>query len=606
MAPLAATLGGLTAVAALAFALVVLAAGPRRPEARFLGATLALGGLALLGNARASLPLAWQGLVGAGASAATALAPAFLYYFVSLWPERNPLNRPGRVACAVGPGLLLALSVAVPLASPEAFLRAALVSLYTALVSAVVLVDLARRMAADPDPRTRLLFPALWFLALPAVATGARQVVHGAAGLAGRPFFEPETVAVASVVHLLVLAGASATALGLARSAGPGAHVVRRTVAAALLLQIAFKVPEVPYFLVGPWGGPDASPFRPFINVEIGARWLVFGALVSAAVLRHGMLGLGASARRAAARVAVAAAFGTVAVVVLAVAEAVGVPPPTAGQAALVVVALAVSQGFRSLVDRVGVALYGLPSASAEADGPLVPGALVLGRWRIARLLGRGGSGRTFLARDERLGRDVALKEVLVEGDPEAAMREARLAARVRHPRVVAVHDVLPRPGAALIVSEFVPGGSLAERLARGPLSPEEAATLFGQVLEGLAAVHAAGLVHRDVKPANVLLDGSGARICDFGIAREGGGTVVSSAEAFAGTPGAMAPEQARGGAATPASDVYGAALLARRMCASWPNEAERVLDRALDEAPGRRWPDAGEMLAAWRAAQPL
>lgn len=604
MAPLAATLGGLTALAAVAFAGIVVAAGPRRPEARFLAATLACGGLAVLAPARDVVGEPWSGLLAAGASAAAALAAAFLYYFASLWPERNALNAPWRVAAVVGPGFLLAASFAIRLPDAPAFLRAAVLSLYTGAVAAVLLVDLARRFAADPDPRTRLLFPALWFLALPAVATAARQVVHGAAALAGRPPFEPATVAWASAAHLAVLALASAAALALARSAGPGARVVRRTVAAAFLLQLAFKLPEVPYFLGGAASGPDVSPFRPVIGVETALRWLLFGALVSAAILRHGMLGLGVRARRAAARVAVAAAFGVAAVVALEVARGLGMPSPTVGEVAVVAAALAVSQGFRTLVDRVAVAVYGLPREDGGHAGPLVPGALVHGRWRVLRLLGRGGSGRTFLARDERLGRDVALKEVLVEGDAEAATREARLAARVRHPRVVAVHDVLPDVGAALVVSEYVPGGSLAARISAGPVPEDEAARLVEDVLEGLAAVHAAGVVHGDVKPANVLLDATGARIADFGIAREGGGTVASAAEAFAGTPGAMAPEQARGDRATPASDVYGVGLLARKLRATWSEERGRVLAQALAEAPSSRYADAGAMLAAWRQAR--
>ena len=150
-----------------------------------------------------------------------------------------------------------------------------------------------------------------------------------------------------------------------------------------------------------------------------------------------------------------------------------------------------------------------------------------------------------------------------------------------------------------------MPGGSLADRVARaGPIAQEEGATLVAEVLAGLAHVHAQGLVHRDVKPSNVLLDADGvAHVADFGVTR-----ILRAEETrvpgVVGTPRFMAPEQARGELATPASDVYSVALLARASIAGpFPSAREAVLQRALAQDPSARYRDAGEMLAAWRAA---
>jgi serine/threonine protein kinase len=235
-------------------------------------------------------------------------------------------------------------------------------------------------------------------------------------------------------------------------------------------------------------------------------------------------------------------------------------------------------------------------------------GVLVSARYRIENLLGRGASGRVFLAHDEVIARRAVIKELHADTSGEQAVREARTASAAAHPNVVVLYDVVQRNGTTLLVQEHVSGGSLAERVERaGPLSAAEGTKILLGILEGLAAVHLAGIVHRDLKPANVLLDARGVpKVADFGIARvRSGETVGYASEAqFVGTPEFMAPEQRRGQIATFATDVYAVGALARRCIGeSLPAPIEGVVGRSLKESPVDRWPDAGAMLAAFREA---
>ena len=189
------------------------------------------------------------------------------------------------------------------------------------------------------------------------------------------------------------------------------------------------------------------------------------------------------------------------------------------------------------------------------------------------RLLGEGGGGRTWLARDRSRDRLVVLKEPLErwQQDPatrEAVLREARLAAKVRHPNVVAVEEVVEGNGSPVIVMEYLEGGSLADLLrSRGTLPWREAVNLGVDILRGVEAVHAAGIVHRDLKPSNILLDGQGnPKIADFGIALppSPNRTVIDGASTQrAGTYLYMAPE-VRSGASTgdKRGDLYACAVL--------------------------------------------
>jgi hypothetical protein len=191
---------------------------------------------------------------------------------------------------------------------------------------------------------------------------------------------------------------------------------------------------------------------------------------------------------------------------------------------------------------------------------------IVAGRYRLSRVVGRGGMGVLWAARDEMLGRDVAVKELrpCVGGadqhDPvsrERALREARAAARVTHPSAVTVYDVVEEDGRPWIVMELLPSRTLADVLVDGPLAPAAVARIGLDLLDALIAAHAAGVVHRDVKPGNVLLADGRTVLVDFGIAVVDGDASLTSPGLLLGSPAFMAPERARGETPTPASDLW-------------------------------------------------
>ncbi|GAA2590605.1 hypothetical protein GCM10010304_39070 [Streptomyces roseoviolaceus] len=208
-------------------------------------------------------------------------------------------------------------------------------------------------------------------------------------------------------------------------------------------------------------------------------------------------------------------------------------------------------------------------------------GRLLAGRYRVAAQLGRGGMGIVWKAVDEVLGREVAVKELRTYTDvagPELAalrlrmQREARAAARVRHPGVIAVHDIAEVDGRPLIVMELVDGPSLDDVLREsGTLDPREAAGIGAKVMDALSAAHRAGVLHRDVKPGNILLDRSGRVVLtDFGIATmddpgDGSATHLTRSGELVGSLDYLAPERAQGADPGPASDIWalGATLYA-------------------------------------------
>ncbi|SDQ91777.1 serine/threonine-protein kinase [Thermostaphylospora chromogena] len=190
------------------------------------------------------------------------------------------------------------------------------------------------------------------------------------------------------------------------------------------------------------------------------------------------------------------------------------------------------------------------------------------GRYRLLNPLGEGGSGTVWLATDDMLGRDVAIKEVrlgpgLDESRRrelcEAAVREANVAARLRHPSIVTVHDVLIEDGRPWLVMELLSGSSLEEMVReRGPLPPHQIARAGVHILAALAVAHAAGVVHRDIKPSNIFLTRTGrAVLTDFGIAAVEGEAAQDRTLHLVGAPAFIAPERLRGEPDGPAGDLW-------------------------------------------------
>jgi serine/threonine-protein kinase len=276
---------------------------------------------------------------------------------------------------------------------------------------------------------------------------------------------------------------------------------------------------------------------------------------------------------------------------------------------------------------------------------------VVAGRYELAELIGTGGNGRVFAGRDRVLDRRVAVKLVDAEAvrhrDPagrERFLAEARSSAGFTHPNAVAVFDAGEADGSLFLVMELVEGETLAARLAReGPLDPAVAARIAGDVLAALDAAHRAGIVHRDVKPANVLLDARGtAKLADFGIAKRLDSVAASLTNPgqFFGTPKYLAPEQVDGRSVSGATDVYATGIVLfemlsgrppfdegqpmatamaqrdaqvpdlRTMRPDVPDVLVAVVDRALRKDPHERFASAAAMRAAltaplWPAPRP-
>ena len=200
------------------------------------------------------------------------------------------------------------------------------------------------------------------------------------------------------------------------------------------------------------------------------------------------------------------------------------------------------------------------------------PGRLVAGRYRLKSQIGGGGMGTVWLARDELLGREVAIKQVLsppgvaaAEADQQRqrALREGRIAARLSHPHAISVYDVALESDQPWLVMEYLPSRSLSAVLTEdGVLRVDQVAQIGAQVADALAATHAAGIVHRDVKPANILIGQGGrieglVKITDFGISHASGDVTLTQTGQITGTPAFLAPEVAQGREMTEASDVF-------------------------------------------------
>ncbi len=268
---------------------------------------------------------------------------------------------------------------------------------------------------------------------------------------------------------------------------------------------------------------------------------------------------------------------------------------------------------------------------------PDLSGCALDGRYELHAVIGEGAFGRVYSGRDRRLERPVAIKMIKPwwAEDPEwveSFEREARLLARVSDPGIVQIFDVGQAAEGLYYVSELVQGDSLAGRLRRGPLAPWDAAAVAEQLCRALGHAHAQSVVHRDVKPANILISSDGrVKVGDFGVARLAEGSSDGATATIVGTPRYMAPEQARGRAITPATDVYSVGIVLYEMLAGRPPFTERsavelalrhlndtpaplpastpvqlrtVVERALAKSPAARYRDGRQMADALAQAQ--
>ena len=265
---------------------------------------------------------------------------------------------------------------------------------------------------------------------------------------------------------------------------------------------------------------------------------------------------------------------------------------------------------------------------------------VIADRYRLGPVLGRGGMGEVREATDQRLGRSVAVKllQPSMASDPGARNRfedEARSAAKLVHPNTVAVFDTGEHEGIPYIVMEHLPGRTLADEIAEGPLAPARVRTVALQVLGALEAAHRAGVIHRDIKPGNILLTTDGtAKVGDFGIAKTAEGLDHTATGMILGTPSYLAPERILGAPATERSDLYATGVvLYEALTGSKPFAARTPLataaaiqhgepppltdartgadpgliaaiERAMAKDPERRFASAAAMAADIQAAQ--
>ncbi|MGI5270663.1 serine/threonine-protein kinase [Nonomuraea sp. CA-218870] len=250
-------------------------------------------------------------------------------------------------------------------------------------------------------------------------------------------------------------------------------------------------------------------------------------------------------------------------------------------------------------------------------------GERLANRYLLLRPLGSGGMGRVWLARDEMLDREVAVKELtLPEGLPPhdraeliaRAAREAQATAQLRHPGIVALHDVVVEHDRPWLVMELLRGRTLGDAVREhGPMPQEYAARIGAEMLDALAAAHARGLQHRDVKPGNVFLTDSGrAVLTDFGIARQEGQSTLTEQGLMIGSPGFIAPERLEGGPGGPASDVWSLGATLFVAVTGGPaydgTAAQRIratLTQPVPHAPGPLGPVIAAMMAPDPAARP-
>lgn len=403
--------------------------------------------------------------------------------------------------------------------------------LYSAAFAYSVIL-LARSLARERDPEAiagrALLLSAFIVPAARAIREGLSQTWRWAfldpLGI-DRPPLLPEAillqVAVAVILSLLPAVLLRSAPSPRAREAGAAG------IALATLVSIAVAL-----------GGTGEQPIAPI-------RWIFFALIVAYGALRHGLFGARRVALAAFERPLAAGAFGVLAILFVLAIDVVATDE------------IAIPGGIGVAV--LATALVLVMSGTKLRPGPAAP------RYSMERELGRGGGGRAMLALDTRLHRSVVLKRV---GAGDDALREARAAARVSHPSLVAVHDVAEEPEGPVLVMEYVPGGTLEERLKLAPLGRAEAKRLALDLTEGLQALHDVNIVHGDVKAGNVFFRADGrAALGDFGSARtavEETLATLSRAPASASLAG-VAPEALTGERVDGRADVYGLGALLYR-----------------------------------------
>jgi eukaryotic-like serine/threonine-protein kinase len=246
-------------------------------------------------------------------------------------------------------------------------------------------------------------------------------------------------------------------------------------------------------------------------------------------------------------------------------------------------------------------AIQNAPYRPQELDATaLAPGSR-LGPYRIESKLGEGGMGEVFRAIDTRLGRAVAIKTIR-EQFIARFQREARAISSLNHPNICILHDVGPN----YLVMELVEGETIAARLKRGAIPAEQAILYARQIASALEAAHAKGTIHRDLKPGNVMLTGSGAKVLDFGLATLEGDQTLTAEGMVMGTPAYMAPEQWAGRTADARSDIYAFGWIIYEMLTGERASPQRqrirarrleaIVNRCLKEDPGSRWQSATEL----------
>lgn len=274
-------------------------------------------------------------------------------------------------------------------------------------------------------------------------------------------------------------------------------------------------------------------------------------------------------------------------------------------------------------------------------ESPPNVAARCVGHYTLRRELGRGGMSVVYEALDTRTGQPVALKLLRLPPTLDAAEtdaliarfeREARTVARLSHPNVIGIHEIGAVEGQHFLAMEFLRGQTLRQRLTQSRLTVRDACSILTQIAGALDTVHAAGIVHRDVKASNIMLlpDGT-AKLLDFGIARSREEAEITAAGAILGTPSYMAPEQVRGEPATPATDLWSLGVLSYEMLTghlpfagqvvanvlyqvlnsspapmlALPKSVQKVLRRALDKDPALRYPSAAVLAEALGSALP-